>query len=200
MSGLQEASDSGGFDDGDMIELSQDMKLPSDTVGLEIDAALDPAVWNGTTFEDRAVHSVSTAARDLVTQMERSLMQQENYAEFSQRMTKQMGIVDTSAKGVLRDWINQLSTEASVAWNTSMVSANQGDDTVLVSEAILDESTTEECWDAHGVLEGEAPAIPRHFKCRCQWRTISNPESDDPEVAAEGQAILAEMAAERGAG
>src|ERR1035437_10006857 len=88
-----------GFDDnGDLIELSDDMSLPEETVGLQIDATLDPVIWNGTTFMDRGIHAISTTARDLVTQMERSLMQQESYTEFSGRMMKQMGIVDTSAK------------------------------------------------------------------------------------------------------
>ena len=184
--------------DEDLIELANEMALPEETLALRIDASLDSQIWNGTTFMDRTSHAVSTTARDLVTQMERSLMQQESYDEFSHRMMKQMGIEDTSAKGVLRDWINQLTTEASTAWNQAMVAANQSYDTTLVWESVLEDTTTEECGNNHGrLIDVVSEDIPAHFRCKCGWRTIPNPNSSDPDTAAEGQAILDEMAAER---
>ena len=191
-------SDPTDDEDGDILELSHEMSAPTESVTLQIDAALDPIVWNGTTFDDRTTHLVSTSARNMVTQMERSLMQQESYDEFRTRMLKQMGVEDLSQKGVLRDMMVQLKTEASVAWNEAMISANQGDDMILVSRAVLDERTTPECIDAHGLTEDEgAPPIPRHFLCRCDWVSVMNPDSTDPEIAAQGQAVLDEMEAER---
>ena len=191
-------SDPTDDEDGDILELSHEMSAPTESVTLQIDAALDPLIWNGTTFEDRTTHLVSTTARDMVTQMERSLMQQESYDEFSRRMMKQMGIEDMSAKGVLRDMINQLKMEGSVAWNEAMISANQQDDTVLVWSAILDDRTTPTCVDNHGKLIddiGETP--PEHWGCRCSILTNANPDSTDEAWAAEGQSILDEMEAEK---
>lgn len=200
---LQEASGSSSFDpdinDPDLIILSEDMALPSDSVTLQIDSALDGAVWNGTTFEDRTVHATSLAARDLVTEMERSLMQQESYDDFADRMLGEMGVDTSASKGVLGGLINQLKNESRLAWNTSMVAANDDEDTIIVSESVLDPvTTTQECWDRHGVpLEDIGETMPYHWGCKCGPRTIPNPNSTNPDWAALGQQIMEEMAAER---
>lgn len=177
---------------------------PAPGVGLAIDARLADHVFSGTTFEQRIEHLVNGANRAIAEAIGTSLVEQESYDEFRDRMLKKMGVVNPEQPGgPLAKFQRQMRAEARLAWNESIIIVNRhvgGGDQVAVWEARLDDRTTPQCWEHHGrlietELQGETP--PLHWGCRCKPRLIPNPWSADPEWAALGQAILAEMAAER---
>jgi len=127
-------------------------------------------------------------ARSLVTEIERSLAQQENYLDFRTRMLDAAGVQQQKGgAGVLEKWRRAATTEARLAWNEALViqgRATHGDDEVwLVWRAMLDERTTEGCWANHGELIdvlGDTP--PAHWLCRCSVLTIP--------ATPEGQAMI----------
>lgn len=58
--------------------------------------------------------------QDLVSQIERSLLAQESYEDFTERLYKKLGIDDTSdsqPSARMRDIDNQIKAEGKVAWN-----------------------------------------------------------------------------------
>jgi hypothetical protein len=173
-------------------------------LALKIDSTLGEHIWSGANFEDRTGYLTNQITQDIITDVERSLMAQENYEDFVDRMFKNLGIDDTSdsqPSARMRDIDNQLKAEGKVAWNEAMVSANADrEDTTLVWRSVLIPTTTRGCAARHGRrieedLDGETPEL--HFGGYCDVYTIPNPDSEDPDTAAEGQAIMDEMQAER---
>ena len=180
--------------------------MGSDALALYVDRNLNTQVWNGTTFADRMFHADQTMTRDLVGQMERSLLAQENYADFEARLLKSLGLDKAEPAGALRDLENRIVTENRIAWNRASVAAQGTDtDTALVWSSRLQEpdgkghGTTPGCAWRHGRLldELDDPTIPHHYGCECQANSIPNPNSADEDIAAEGQSIIDDMAAER---
>lgn len=178
--------------------LAADEGFGEESLTLQIDRKLNHRVWLGTRYEDRAMRQVGNLGRTLVTEIERSLLGQEQFDDFEQRMQKLLGI-DRDHKGrALLDMNNQLQAEVRLAYNETMASVNQQTDTILVSRAQLDESTTPTCWRRHGVSIEEIGETPQyHFGCRCDVLTVPNPESVNADWAKLGQSILADMKAER---
>lgn len=176
------------------------------SLALKIDSTLGERVWSGAQFEDRVGYLTNQISQDVITDVERSLMAQENYEDFIQRMFKNMGIDDTSdaqPSARMRDIENQLKAEGKVAWNEAMVAANQDKgDVALVWRSVLQPSTTPGCAARHGKLiqedlGGETPGL--HWGCKCDLLTIPNPNSENEETARQGQKIIDEMMEERAA-
>jgi len=154
-------------------------------------------IWQGTTVDDRVTHTTTIAGRDLLTSIERSLVQQESYEEFERRLFTELGIADPGVpRGMLSDFDTQLKNEAKLAWNEGMVVAHSEDtsgDVVLVWKAEIDGATTPGCRRNHGktIDEIDDPQMPRHWNCRCEWLTLENPDNND-----ESAAMIEEMRAE----
>lgn len=174
--------------------------LEDESLVMRIDSVLDDAVWQGTRAIDRVTHLTSQFVPTLLTELNRSLHQQENYDEFEDRLLRAVGIEDPDAPaGVLGDLDRLLSQEVRLAYNEGMVALNDGPGMIPVWEAILDDRTTPGCWANHGQriedLGGTVP--PLHWSCRCSVRMVPDSGSSDPEFAALGAAVLEDMRADR---
>lgn len=170
------------------------------TVALHIDRKLQAEVWNGTRFTDRVSYLSNEMAKDLVGEVERSMLAQESYDEFEGRLFKNLGLDTPEPAGRLAKLNNQLGQEIKMGWNRALVDVNDAPDTIVVSEAELDDRTTQGCWDKHGTILADGEFGLYHWGCRCRPRTIPSPDSDNAEWAALGQSILEEMAEERDSG
>lgn len=176
-----------------------------DLLALHIDQHLDATVWNGTQAPDREMNTIRIVGQAFADEVYRSLGAQESYDEFEARMFQRMGIGEMESDtgtAAMRALDLELETETRLAWNAGLIAANADEDTELVWRAQMDDRTTEGCWQNHGFTSDQLgdPALPRHYRCRCDWWTIPNPDSEDPDTADEGQSILDEMAAERESG
>lgn len=171
-----------------------------DTVALHIDRKLHAEVWNGTRFTDRVNYLSNELAKDLVGGIERSMLAQESYGEFEGRLFKEMGLDTPEPAGRLAKLNTQLDQEIKMGWNRALVDVNSAPDTVVVWEAVLDDRTTQVCWDKHGTVIGDGELPPEHYNCRCAPKTIPSPDSNDEAWASLGASILEEMAEERDSG
>src|SRR3990167_693840 len=178
-----------------------DQGLDEDRLALYVDRSLDTYTWNGTRFEDRTARTRSIVARALVDEIEKSLMAQEHYTQFENRLIRKIGIgrpETETGSPALRALDLALETELRIAWNDGLEDAAEQQDVLTVWAALLDERTTPGCIWNHGRPLGElAETIPRHPKCRCWPKVIPHPDSRDPDRAATGAAILDDMRAER---
>jgi hypothetical protein len=170
-----------------------------DPLALNVPINLDQALWMGTTFADRVTHATSTLSRDLLASVERSLLAQENYDDFTDRLYRELGINTEEPSGALRDLETRVTAEARRAWNQGLIAGNQTEQTVLTWRSRLLPTTTAGCAARHGKtldeIDGQLP--PSHWNCYCDLESVDDPDSTDPDIAAAGQARLDEMAAER---
>lgn len=176
--------------------------LNEDTVALWIDANLDQRVWEGTQMRDRALKVSEGFRQTLLGQVNQSMFDQDNYDDFEARLLERLGInAENETAGPLRNMLTDLSMENRIAWSAGLKTANAQDDTVLVWKAVLDSSTTQFCWNAHGLLIDEVGELPpHHFGCRCSPLSIPSIYSANLEWAAMGAAIIDEMREERDSG
>lgn len=182
----------------DVGAVASEFGLSPDTLALAIDGSLAPMIWRGSTTQDRINHAALTFNRDLLASVENSLLAQERYEDFEQRLFRELGIEGDEPAGALKDFASTINAETKLAWNTAMVAANQGEDSISVWRSALMPTTTPACAARHGrpIDEiGETP--PLHIACVCDVFTVPNPDSADPDVASEGQSMLDEMEAER---
>lgn len=187
----------GAYDELGFGDLEGD---PNPLLAAQIDNRLGVGIWTGSTFEDRTTHAIDGFARNLVSDIETSLLAQESYGDFEARLFKKMGIADSKEPlGTLAQFDTLIRSEANLAWNEAMIAANADTDTALVWECQLKPTSTPGCIWRHGrtidELQGETPL--RHFGCGCFVTTIPDPDSQDPARAEAGRAMLAQMAAER---
>jgi len=142
-----------------------------------------------------------SAVMALVDEIEKSLMAQEHYTQFENRLIRKIGIgrpETETGSPALRALDLALETELRIAWNDGLEDAAEQQDVLTVWAALLDERTTPGCIWNHGRPLGElAETIPRHPKCRCWPKVVPHPDSRDPDRAATGAAILDDMRAER---
>ena len=171
---------------------------------LLIDRQLDSHVWAGTRFEDRVQRSVGQLNQSIHEEVTKSLLAQERYEDFRDRMRTKMGIDKNDLSlGVLGNLTRQIASEAKVGWNEAMLSVNQQVDTVEVWDAVMDDATTPGCEARHGLTRAEVveqfgdDQMPQHIACRCQWLTTPSVNSIDPEWAAMGQAAIDDLRSER---
>lgn len=192
------------IDDPDLWNRIVDDEGDVNLLALQIDRDLSSRVWAGTTRMDRQNRAIRVVGQTLYDEIEKSLLQQEDFDSFEARLLKRMGVgpmeKDTGGRA-LRSIETALEHETRLAWNRGIAVANQQEDTVTVWNAVLDDVTTAGCWDNHGKpLDELDDEIPRHFGCRCSPRIVPDPDSQDPDWAALGQSILDDMADEREAG
>lgn len=180
--------------------LTDETGLSEDTLALQLNRNLDARVWNGTRFTDRAAHLSGGLGKLITNELEKSLLAQETYEAFEARMLGKLGVTNIAEPlGPLRDMDNMLRSEAKIAWNEGMLTANQSEsDTALVWRCQLKPTSTAECVRNHGMLIDDVGYTPlAHHGCGCDVISCPDSESDDPAIAAAGQAFLAAMAAER---
>lgn len=187
-----------------LLDWAQEHGLNDDTLALQIDRSLDSTVWRGTRFVDRAQHFANTLDKTIVGEMEKSLLAQESFRDFETRMLQKLGVSNLrEPAGPLRDMEIQLEAEARIAWNQGMLALQpQGvnADTALFWRSALIATTTQHCADNHGRLISELGEMPlAHIGCLCDAIQGPNPDSPDPEIAAEGRLFVETMAAERAA-
>lgn len=181
--------------------LASQLGLTSDMVALRIDANLESSVWNGTKFDDRMSHMVKTMREELVGSVENSLMQQERWEDFRDRMYKELGIESDEPAGALAKFERQIESEAKLAWNEAMLEANMdAEDSTEVWRSMLLSTTTPGCAAKHGrmIVEELGGQVPlAHYGCHCDVISVPNPNSLNRDIAAQGRAIIDEMRAER---
>jgi hypothetical protein len=188
----------------ELADLGLELGVSEDFLGVEIDGNLNQRIWAGTQPADRVLYASKTFRDDLLKQVERSLLAQETYDEFTNRLDTQLGIAEEGPeRGPLGRAIRYLEHEGRLAWNTSMASANAQAGTVPVWLAILDDRTTPGCWERHGKrineeLNGKTP--PRHWGCRCAIIFVPDPDHGDAAWSKMGQEYLEELADERDSG
>lgn len=178
------------------------MSEPNTDVTLRIDRRLNTSTWNGSRMADRVSRLSRHYEEELLDQIEASLLNQESYDDFANRLTGNIGVKYREPQGPLGDMIFAVDNESRIAWGDALLRYNRQPDTVNVWAAELDESTTPGCWNSHGKY-GEnlhGATVPRHFGCRCKWLSVPNPESKNEEWAAMGRDVIEEMILERESG
>lgn len=148
--------------------LTDETGLSEDTLALQLNRNLDARVWNGTRFTDRAAHLSGGLGKLITNELEKSLLAQETYEAFEARMLGKLGVTDIAEPlGPLRDMDNMLRSEAKIAWNEGMLTANQAEtDTVPVWRCQLRPTSTAGCVANHGQLIDELGESPlAHWGC-----------------------------------
>lgn len=180
--------------------VARELGLSEDDVTLRIDQSLD-TTWNGSRTVDRIARVTQKYERTVLDEIEKSLLNQESYDEFTSRLIDTLGVRGGEPMGPLRDMAVALEDESRVAWVRSLEQYNRQPDTVTLWHAELDDRTTPGCWENHGKrLDQLAAAMPRHTGCRCKPLTVPNPDSSNASWARMGQEIVEEMAEERESG
>jgi len=189
-----------------LLDRDADEAVP-EPVLVHIDRALGGRVWAGTRTEDRALHLERAVALELMQQIERSLMAQDSFDDFTARLDRQFGIGPQELRAgstPLRRLEQAVEHEARLAWNRGTLAATAAEPehaTVPLWASALLPTTTPGCWASHGrridtELEGVTPQ--RHQGCKCYVLSVPDPDALDAEWAAQGAVILAAMAEERG--
>lgn len=158
--------------------------LAPNLLALQIDAKLGETIWSGTSFEDRTSHLTGRFATDLIGEIERGLLAQEDYGEFETRLFGALGIDQAVVnKGVLGELARQMEFEARLAWNSALLSVNGASGSGTDLEWTLGQALnhTAECLanNGHTLAQlGPGATIPAHWGCVCRWKVVRAETSD----------------------
>lgn len=173
--------------------------------------AFNEPSWNKAMPEERLDRSISRLRRTVADEFEKSLLAQESYESFRDRIIGKLIGEDALADpaGELYDLERELDAEAKYSYNTSLSQQQAADDEdedepsddwplVEVWRSKLTPTTTAMCWWAHGRLcevIGMWPLL--HIGCKCTVDMIPDPRGNH-SLAEKGRQIIEDMFTEKG--